>query len=480
MLAAIAAPAPRIGDPPARSAAPAHGAAAGGAAAPASRRGGAAGAAGARRRRAAGRPRRRRRGAAGSGWSTCSRRRTRARPRRPSPGPPGTARTSPRPTRSWSRSQVPSTSVRSRVQGTGRACGRPSVGCADVAHPTLGSTRTLGWVGPPPVRGIPVALVDRYSLRPEGSPMTASGGQDLNSPSTDKIRNVAIVGHSGSGKTTLVEALLLRAGVTGQGRAGRGRHDGLRHRARGGQADDVAVAGPRPVRVDGDRRRDVQGQPDRHARLRRLRRRRRRRPVRRRPRRARRQRRRRRRGRHRGGLGEVRRGRHPAAGVRQQGGQAARRLPPRARRSCRRGSAPASCRSSCRSARRSSSTASPTCSPTRASSTSPTGTTTPSRCPPTSSTRSTACTTSSSRRSSSGDDEQLERYLSGDVPTTAELERTLAHEVLDASSSRCSSARPRPASASTGSPTSSASSARRPPTARRRSPPAATQASRSR
>jgi elongation factor G len=31
----------------------------------------------------------------------------------------------------------------------------------------------------------------------------------------------------------------------------------------------------------------------------------------------------------------------------------------------------------------------------------------------------------------SGDDEQLERYLSGDVPSTAELERTLAHEVLD-------------------------------------------------
>ena len=30
-----------------------------------------------------------------------------------------------------------------------------------------------------------------------------------------------------------------------------------------------------------------------------------------------------------------------------------------------------------------------------------------------------------------GDDEQLERYLSGDVPTPAELERTLAHEVLD-------------------------------------------------
>ncbi len=31
----------------------------------------------------------------------------------------------------------------------------------------------------------------------------------------------------------------------------------------------------------------------------------------------------------------------------------------------------------------------------------------------------------------SGDDEQLERYLSGDTPSVAELERTLAHEVLD-------------------------------------------------
>jgi elongation factor G len=30
-----------------------------------------------------------------------------------------------------------------------------------------------------------------------------------------------------------------------------------------------------------------------------------------------------------------------------------------------------------------------------------------------------------------GDDEQLERYLAGDVPSAAELERTLAHEVLD-------------------------------------------------
>ncbi len=41
----------------------------------------------------------------------------------------------------------------------------------------------------------------------------------MSSPSTDKIRNVAIVGHSGSGKTTLAEALLHRAGVIA--RAGR-------------------------------------------------------------------------------------------------------------------------------------------------------------------------------------------------------------------------------------------------------------------
>jgi elongation factor G len=35
----------------------------------------------------------------------------------------------------------------------------------------------------------------------------------LNSPSTDRIRNVAFVGHSGSGKTSVAEALLYRAGV---------------------------------------------------------------------------------------------------------------------------------------------------------------------------------------------------------------------------------------------------------------------------
>src|SRR5258706_10010104 len=39
------------------------------------------------------------------------------------------------------------------------------------------------------------------------------GPTGMNRFATDKIRNVAVVGHSGSGKTTLVESLLVRSGA---------------------------------------------------------------------------------------------------------------------------------------------------------------------------------------------------------------------------------------------------------------------------
>ena len=122
---------------------------------------------------------------------------------------------------------------------------------------------------------------------------------------------------------------------------------------------------------------------------------------------------------------------HPPARVRQQGGQAARRLPPRARPAARRVRRRASCRSSCRSARRRRSTASPTCSPTRASSTTPDGHHHTEPLPADVADEEHRLHDELVEEIVSGDDEQLERYLSGDVPTAAELERTLAHEVLD-------------------------------------------------
>ena len=81
-------------------------------------------------------------------------------------------------------------------------------------------------------------------------------------------------------------------------------------------------------------------------------------------------------------------------------------------------SAPASPRSSCPSARRPRSAASPTCSPTQAFFYEADGSTTPRPRSPTSwRSSSTRCTTTSSRASSSADDELLERYLDGEVPS---------------------------------------------------------------
>ena len=130
---------------------------------------------------------------------------------------------------------------------------------------------------------------------------------------TEKIRNVALVGHGGSGKTSLAEALLYDAGAIrrlGRVEDGTTTTDFDPEEARRRISVSLALA---PVRA-----RRPQGQRDRHARLRRLRERRRRRAARRRPRGVRGVGGRGRRGADRAGVADGRRARAAPRGVREQ------------------------------------------------------------------------------------------------------------------------------------------------------------------
>ena len=229
--------------------------------------------------------------------------------------------------------------------------------------------------------------------------------------SSEKIRNVALVGHGGAGKTTLAEALLHRAGAINRlGRVEDGTTvcDHEPEEQTRGLSLSLAAG---PVRVEGP-----QGQPDRHARAT---------PtssatcvaalrvvdlavfvV---------SRGRRRRGADRGHLARGRPARRAPHDLRQQARPGAGQLrahprpaPRPARR--RRRAARAAHRRGGRA-----SGASPTCSPTP-----PTSTTAASRTPSPSPTTwrrsSTRCTTTSSRASSSPTTTLLERYLEGDMP----------------------------------------------------------------
>ena len=353
----------------------------------------------------------RRRGLGGRGSSTCSRRRTPARPPRRSSGPPGTARTSPRPTRSWSRNPSPG---RRRAHDSSRVpvAGGPA-GPRTAAHLPFPGRSTAhyshGRGQVPTTMGSPIEQpVDRQDpQRRRRRPQRRRQDDARRSAPRSEPGVVPRAGRVEDG-TTVCDTEPEEV-----------------------KRDDVAVARRRAVRVEGARRRDLQDQPDRHARATPTS------PATSTP---------------RSSVADLavlvvsavdgievgtesawaplRRGRHPADGVRQQGGQAARRLPRRARRSSGDASAPASCRSSCRSARRRRCTASPTCSPTRASSTSADGRHHTEPIPADVADEEHRLHDELVEEIVSGDDEQLERYLSGDVPTAAELERTLAHELL--------------------------------------------------
>ena len=139
-----------------------------------------------------------------------------------------------------------------RVVGRGLEAGRPSasdatarprrVSSAQVAGGTLwrpGRASSRVGAGPPPT--------EETHGQPRQDPQRGPRG-----PQRERQDHLA-------------EALLTGPAPSRAG-PGRGRHEGAATRAGGGQARHLAVARARAVRVDRARRRDVQGQPHRHAR----------------------------------------------------------------------------------------------------------------------------------------------------------------------------------------------------------------------
>ena len=254
---------------------------------------------------------------------------------------------------------------------------------------------------------------------------------DLQTDLHQRVRNVVLLGHSGAGKTTVAEALLARAGAVpraGTVDDGTSALDTEPESVKRKISLSLAVAPFDWTASDGVH---VPGEPPRHARLRRLRGRGGGRAGRRRPRGV------------RGERGRRRGGADRAAVASRASRAACRAWSSSTRRTrsaptstvCSNSSPPpsgrASRRSSCRSARRARLHGIADVLSEEAFEYEPGGTHHSEPLPADVADEEHRLHDAIVEEIVTGDDEQLERYLSGDALSVAELERTLRHEVLD-------------------------------------------------